>query len=154
VAKQQHTEVYEALLGYIRRGGTAILMAGFANFTPYPAMRAFFEHAGLPWRVGCYLRTTFALNREAVGPALAAALPARYSQKAVFVKDVGSEEAWYRTDEHSVLESLVWAPEPVDCPGEAPVAVGKVEDGRLAYIGDVNVEDGTGDVILALCGLL
>jgi hypothetical protein len=154
VAGQQHTEVCDALLGYIRRGGTAILMAGFPNCTPYPAMRAFFELAGLPWSVGCYLRSTLALNREAVGPALAAKLPARYSQKAVFVRDVGSGEAWYRTDEQSVMESLVWAAEPIDCPGEAPVAVEKVGDGRLAYIGDVNAEDGTGEVILALCGLL
>lgn len=118
------------------------------------AVLAFFTYAGLPWAAGSYLRATFVLNPAAVGPALAAKLPARYSQKPLSVKYVGFDQAWYQTDEESMMESLGWARRPVDCPDEAPVAVGKVGDGRLAYIKVANVEDGTGDVTLALCGLL
>ncbi|KAK4034391.1 hypothetical protein C8A01DRAFT_39116 [Parachaetomium inaequale] len=128
LVEPQHDDVYDALLGYLH---------------------TFFAHAGLSWQAGSYLRTTFALNREAaVDAGLAAKLPPRYSQKALSVAKVKPEEAWYVTDRDSTLESLVWAPEAVNCPDEAPVAVGRVGSGRFAYIGDVNVEDETGDVIV------
>jgi hypothetical protein len=155
IVEPQHDDVYDALLAYIRQGGTAVLMGHFPSFVRPLELHAFFAHAGLSWQAGSYLRTTFALNREAIaGETLPAKLPARYSQKALSVAKVRPEEAWYVTDAGSTLESLVWAPEAVNCPDEAPVAAGRVGSGRLAYVGDVNVEDGTGDVVLALCGLL
>ncbi|AEO64182.1 ec13d0af-0fdd-4131-8eec-aabb123d2c42 [Thermothielavioides terrestris] len=153
-AAGEHAAVLDAVLQYVRRGGTAVCLAHFPSFVAPPDMQPFFRRAGLPWEAGAYERTTFALNRAAVGASLADRLPARYSMKALAVANVAPEQAWYCTDEQSVLESLVWGPEPVRRPGQAPVAVGRVGEGRLAYVGDVNVEEGTGEVILALCGLL
>jgi hypothetical protein len=37
---------------------------------------------------------------------------------------------------------------------QAPVALSKVGEGRLGYVGDVNAEEGSVTVVLALCGLL
>ncbi|AEO58165.1 hypothetical protein MYCTH_2305342 [Thermothelomyces thermophilus ATCC 42464] len=154
LAKDAHGQVYDALLAYVRQGGTAVFMAHFPSFIIPGDMQGFFARAGLPWKSGSYHRTTFTLNNEAVGAALAARLPPAYSQKALSVGNVRPGEAWYRSTEGSRIESRVFAPDSAFEPTEAPVAVGKVGNGRLGYIGDVNVEDETGDVVLAMCGLL
>ena len=152
--KDEHAELYEVVLKYVREGGTAIFMEHFPGFIPVTALKGFFGRAGLPWAAGSHLRTNFSVNHEAVGADLAAKLPASYSQKALFVKNVKPEEAWYRTDENSRLESLVFPPDPLHRPDEAPVVVGHVGNGRIGYIGDVNGEEKSADVILAMCGLL
>src|SRR6185312_12067524 len=56
------------------------------------SVKPFFSRAGLPWGVGSYHRTTWALNQSAVGVANAQKLPQRYSQKAVLVNNVAPEE--------------------------------------------------------------
>ncbi|KAL2156580.1 hypothetical protein VTH82DRAFT_1325 [Thermothelomyces myriococcoides] len=154
LAEDDKGKVYDALLAYVRQGGTAVFMGHFPSFIRPDNMQKLFARAGLPWKAASYHRTTFALNKETVGTALAARLPATYNQKAVSVGNVRSEEAWYRSTEDSVIESRVFSPDPAFEPTAAPVAVGKVENGRLGYIGDVNAEDEMGDVMLAMCGLL
>jgi hypothetical protein len=47
---------------------------------------------------------------------------------------------------------MVFAAEPVDME-QTPVAYKKVGKGRVAYVGDVNAEEGSARVILAMCGL-
>ncbi|KAE8140423.1 hypothetical protein BDV38DRAFT_269025 [Aspergillus pseudotamarii] len=146
--------VWEAVLGYVRGGGTAVVMGHFPSFVRPNSLKPFFAQAGLTWEVGSYHRTTLALNEAAVGVATAQKLPQRYSQKAVFVKNVGPGEMWYRTDDDSVVESLVFSPMSVNKAGETAVALAEVGTGKLGYVGDVNAEDGSNAVILAMCGLL
>jgi len=153
LTNEENAHVWEAVLQYVRLGGTSVVMGHFPTFVSPPKMKPFFARAGLPWEVGSYHRTTVKLNIEAVGnDDLAATLPPKYSLKALFVKNVASSDAWYRPDEDSVVESRVFAPTSVNNVGESPVVLARVGDGRLGYVGDVNAEEGSDSAILAMCG--
>lgn len=79
-------------------------------------------------------------------------LPHSYSQKAVFLTNVASDDSVYRPSSDSVTQSLVFPPEPSN-PNEAAVAFTKVGEGWLGYIGDVNNEQGSQAVILSMLEL-
>ncbi|OAQ67670.1 triacylglycerol lipase [Pochonia chlamydosporia 170] len=146
--------VWESVLAYVRGGGTAIVMGHFPSFARLNNVEPFFSRAGLPWGAGSYHRTTLALNQSAVGVANAQKLPQKYSQKAVFVKNVAPEDMWYNTDNDSVVESLVFAPTSAKVVGVTAVALANIGEGKLGYVGDVNAEEGSNAVVLAMCGLL
>lgn len=156
IVKRYHTQVYETLLKYVRHGGTAIFMGYFPNSTPPTELKPFFLKAGLQWEGGSYRQADFALNSTAVDAELAAKLPPKYHQKAFALRSVKSSEAWYRSDrsEEHPTHLLAWPSETLPRQPEAAVAVAKIGKGKFAYLGDANAEDGTGDVILALCGFL
>ncbi|KAF9967358.1 hypothetical protein BGZ70_009820 [Mortierella alpina] len=148
----QNSAVWDAVLEYVRRGGIAIIMGLFPSFVEPDRMKPFFSQAGLSWRAGSYHRTTLALNRTVVDIANAKNLPQRYSQKAVFVSNVEPENMWYKTDDSSVVQSMVFAPTSANKAGETAVAMATVGRGKLGYVGDVNAEDGSNAVVLAMCG--
>jgi hypothetical protein len=151
---ESNAHVWEAILQYVRQGGTSVIMGHFSSFAPSKSFKTFFARAGLQWEDGSYHRTTFVVNGEAVGHELATKLPAQYSQKAVFVNNVARQDSWYLTDEKSVVESNVFAPSSAHANGETAVAFAGVGEGKLGYVGDVNAEEGSDAVILAMCGLL
>lgn len=151
---RENSAVWGAVLEYVRRGGTAIVMGLFPSFVEPDNMKPFFSRAGLRWETGSYHRTTLALNRAAVDVANAGKLPQRYSQKAVFVNNVVPENMWYKTDDNSVVQSAVFPPTSANRTGETAVAMATVGRGKLGYVGDVNAEDGSNAVILAMCGFL
>ncbi|KAH0594997.1 hypothetical protein MHUMG1_07295 [Metarhizium humberi] len=151
---RDNISVWEAVLAYVRRGGTAIIMGLFPSFVKPDSVKPFFSRAGLDWGVGSYHRTTLALNLSAVGVANTQTLPQRYSQKAVFVNNVAAEEMWYKTDDGSKVQSRVFPPTSAKVAGETAVALAKVGEGKLGYVGDVNAEDGSNSVVLAMCGLV
>ncbi|KAF9425103.1 hypothetical protein BGZ94_007833 [Podila epigama] len=124
----KNSAVWDAVLDYVRRGGIAIVMGLFP--------------------------TTLTLNRSVVDVASAKKLPQRYSQKAVFAESVAPEHMWYKTDDSSVVQSLVFAPTSANKTGETAVAMATVGRGKLGYVGDVNGEVESNAVILAMCGLL
>ncbi|KAG0343841.1 hypothetical protein BG004_004961 [Podila humilis] len=154
LALKKFSAVWDAVLAYVRRGGVAIVMGFFASFIAPNQMKPFFARAGLQWGYGSYQRTTLVLNRAVVSAANASKLPKSYSQKAVCVDNVAADNMWYKTDENSVVESMVFAPTPVNTPGETAVAMAAVGSGKLGYVGDVNAEVGSDAVILAMCGVL
>ncbi|KAG0298949.1 hypothetical protein BGZ98_010404 [Dissophora globulifera] len=151
---RKNSAVWDAVLEYVRGGGTAIVMGLFSSFVQPDSIKPFFSRAGLRWEAGSYHRTTLALNRAVVDVANASKLPQSYSQKAVFVNNVVSENMWYKTDDNSVVQSLVFPPTSANKSGETAVAMASVGGGKLGYVGDVNAEDGSNAVILAMCGLL
>jgi len=53
----------------------------------------------------------------------------------------------------NVEESAVWYAE-TGFSNEAAVVFANVGSGKLGYVGDVNAEEGSDVVILAMCGLL
>ena len=79
-------------------------------------------------------------------------LPNSYSQKAVFLKNVASDDSMYRPSSDSVTQSRVFLPAPAN-PNETAVAFAKVGEGRLGYIGDVNNEQGSQAVLLSMLEL-
>ncbi|KAI6082227.1 hypothetical protein F4821DRAFT_218298 [Hypoxylon rubiginosum] len=154
LTREENSGAWEAVLQYVRQGGTSVVMGHYSSFVQPDDIKPFFAKAGLPWKSASYQRTTLVLNREAVGDSLAACLPPRYSQKALSVDNVARADAWYVTDEDSVVESMVFAPTSANVVGESPVVFARVGDGKLGYIGDVNAEEGSTTVVLAMCRLL
>ncbi|KAL6898553.1 ribonuclease H-like protein [Trichoderma evansii] len=150
---RENAPVWDAVLKYIRQGGTAVIMGHFPCFVKPLSIKPFFAKAGLEWEQGSYQRTTLVLNPQAVGVDLASKLLPEYSQKAVFLNNVKSLDALYVTNEDSVLESLVFQADNAHVPGESPVLLACVGKGKLGYIGDVNGEDGSEAAVIALCGL-
>ncbi|KAK4194884.1 hypothetical protein QBC40DRAFT_237676 [Triangularia verruculosa] len=133
-------KVWERVIDRLRGGATVIVAGLFSNFVNQGEFDRFFARVGLPWRRGSYHRETVTLRQQAVGDAqLARRLPSSYSQKALFVDHVASSDAWYTETPTS---------------REAAVAFTKVGLGKLGYVGDVNGEEGSRTVVLAMCGLL
>ncbi|KAL2888495.1 triacylglycerol lipase [Ceratocystis lukuohia] len=153
LTETKNSHVYEAVLQYVRQGGTAVIMGHFSSYVRPLEMKPFFMKAGLPWEAGSYYRTTHFLNRDVVTGDLATKLPPQYSQKALFVKNVESAHALYQTSDDSVVESRVFAPRSAKVVGEAAVAFADIGCGKLGYLGDVNAEEESDAVILAMCGL-
>jgi hypothetical protein len=154
LTEPENVAVWEAALQYIRQGGTVVAMGHFPSFVPPLDMKPFFAKAGLPWEAGSYHRTTLSLNRAAVEGAVASKLPSEYSQKALAVKNVAPGDMWYHTTPDSVVESRVFGPSSVHNRRESPTVLAKVGNGKLGYMGDVNAEEESNLVILAMCGFL
>ncbi|KAL7895187.1 ribonuclease H-like protein [Trichoderma sp. SZMC 28014] len=153
VTLKEHAHVWDAVLKYIRQGGTAVLMGIFSGFVNPRSLKDFFATAGLEWEAASYHRTTLKLNAQSVGVNAASKLLPEYSQKAVFLKNAKAFEAWYVTDDDSVTESLVFPGRAVHTVGESPILLASVGQGKLGYVGDVNNEAGTEAVVMAMCGL-
>ncbi|KAK5701357.1 hypothetical protein LTS12_028383, partial [Elasticomyces elasticus] len=162
-------------LAYARAGGTVIAGFHFPSFSPKNDFDRFFNQGcGLPWKAGAYHRAEFEFNPSsgsASGSASASAsalagggggggdaatMPGPYSMKALHVKNVRAEERVFVPIDGAVTQSHVFPAEEVDSDdGQAPVAGAKMgeQGGRLYYIGDVNAEVESTQVVLALCGL-
>ena len=72
-----------------------------------------------------------------------------YSQKAVFLSNVAQSDSLYLPSSDSMTQSLVFSPQSVK-QDQTPLAFTKVGDGWLGYVGDVNNEQGSQAVILAM----
>ncbi|OIW27895.1 hypothetical protein CONLIGDRAFT_662649 [Coniochaeta ligniaria NRRL 30616] len=138
----ENAGVWEAVLQYVRHGGTSVIMGHFSSYVKPPAIKPFFAKAGLQWEVGSYHRTTLVLNQEVVANALG-----------LFVKNAASADAWYLTDKSSVIGSQAFAATSARIVGETAVALARIEREKLGYVGVVTAEKGSDAVILAMCGL-
>lgn len=67
------------------------------------------------------------------------------------MNNVDSADAWYSSGENSVVESRVFSPSKVT-PDAVAIALARVGEGKLGYVGDVNNEVETKLVLLAMCG--
>ena len=119
-------------------GGSTVILAGcFSSMVNEGQFNRFFAKIGLPWARGSYFRDIVKLRIIAVGPQLSSRLPATYSQKTLFVKNVERSAVWYAQGNNSA---------------EAAVVMANVGQGKLGYMGDVNGEEEFENVVLAMCG--
>lgn len=117
-----------------------------------PDFNSFFQlHWDLQWKFGAYNRSTFVPNPRRHTKLRNARIPESYSIKAVHIKDAAVEEMVYITNEDSRIESMVFAAESAHRPDQAPIVFTSFGKGFLGYVGDVNQEEKTTDVILAMC---
>jgi hypothetical protein len=153
INERKNSEVLSSLIGWVNAGGIAVIGSLFPSFTTGSEFGRFFNKWGLPWRMGDYHRSTFVLN-----PSIhqlsshSANLTTSYSMKAVHLKGVNAEDILYTPSEDSRVESHVFEPSPVDL-SHVPVAYTRIGGGFLGYIGDVNAEEGSTGVILAMLRL-
>ncbi|KAI1810579.1 triacylglycerol lipase [Poronia punctata] len=155
VTYPDNADVWEVVLRYVRRGGTAILTAQFSSLARSRRTKTLFEKAGLPWEVSgsYYCRMTFQLNPRAAGDEIAARLPHQYCVQGLSLSNVAPEDAWYVADGNSGARAAVLGPNSVVVQGDAVVTMANIGVGKLGYTGDVNREETTNLVILAMCGL-
>ena len=154
IVERKHAKVLTKLIEYVKSGGTLVVGGSFSTFVRPTDNDAFFKKAfGLNWKMGSYHRTTFSLNlarpeRLLRGPSLAPS----YSMKTVHLKGISRDSVVYGPTAESRTQSMVFAPSAVDL-DEAPVVYTQVGQGYLGYIGDVNGEKASTNVILSMLGL-
>ncbi|PVH95724.1 hypothetical protein DM02DRAFT_617714 [Periconia macrospinosa] len=148
----KHRGVYAKLLDYVRGGGTLVFMGCFPGEINPEDLNDLLREAGLPWEMEGYYRVTVHRNdTEETAPHTS--LLSSYSQKAVFLRNVDRKDAWYRLGESSRTESLVFAPVELGDKDQTPIAMTRIGEGKFGYVGDINGEEGSDRVILAMCGL-
>ncbi|KAK0210178.1 hypothetical protein DFS33DRAFT_1250740, partial [Desarmillaria ectypa] len=151
IASRRNTKVLAKLVEWTKAGGCVVVGGMFSGNISGTDMACFF---GLPWRMGSYHRTTFTRNEEHSTVKQNLSLPSSYSMKAVHLSGVDSSTALYKATTKSRIESLVFAATPVQILAEAPAAQTRFGTGYLGYLGDVNAEEESTDVVLAMLGLL
>ncbi|KAK0227915.1 hypothetical protein IW262DRAFT_1347813 [Armillaria fumosa] len=155
IASRRHTNVLARLVEWTKAGGCVVIGGMFSNNISGTDMARFFGSSwGLPWRMGSYHRTTFNRNEEHSTVKQNPSLPFSYSMKAVHLSGVDSSMALYKATMNSRIESLVFAAAPVQNLAETPVAQTRVGKGYFGYLGDVNGEDLSTPVVLAMLGIL
>ncbi|KAK2763721.1 hypothetical protein FQN54_009337 [Arachnomyces sp. PD_36] len=154
IANHMNNDVLNMIKEYVTEGGTVIFGGLFASSIQPNDMHQFFRRGfGLSWEPGAYHRTTVHLNQN-VARTLDSTRRLRpaYSQKAVFLRNVEHLSALYLPSTDSVTESHVFGPTPVADLSQTPVVWHQLGNGFIGYIGDVNAEEGTDEVALAMCG--
>ncbi|KAF2963868.1 hypothetical protein GQX73_g9699 [Xylaria multiplex] len=130
-------KVWERIIDCLRGGSTVVLAASFSSFLNEGQFNRCFGKIGLPWKRGGYYRTNVSLRPGVVDDHLKKRLVPTYSQKALYVEGVARSDVWYAGERDEVA-----------------VAFTKVGNGMLGYVGDVNGEDGSEAVVLAMLGLM
>ncbi|CAH0395642.1 unnamed protein product [Bemisia tabaci] len=125
---------------YVENGGTLILATLFPSFVRPNNLKDWFEEMwNLPWETGNYHRANFSPNPSRLPSRLIdSKLPGVYSMKALFLKNVPPE-------------AMVYKESPKD--NESPVVFASIGKGWLGYIGDVNTEPQSGEILMAMCGI-
>lgn len=154
IIASRNDAVSRKLSAYVRDGGTVVLGGVFSGHVGPDDMKTYIsEQWDVPWETGSYYRTTLSLNQQAVNRPTGG-LPSSYSQKAVHLKNVDPDAAWYIATDDSVVESLVPIPGNRVELLHTPVIFAKFGNGWLGYLGDVNGEVGTSAVALGMFGLI
>ena len=153
LTKTRNGAVLDRVVSYVHNGGLVIVGLSFTSFTQLDDFDKFFKDGfGLPWRSGDYHRTTFQLNPSCSLPANLAlnSFPAPYSMKVLHVKHAEPHQKIFVPITDAMTQSHVFPPEYVD-QTQAAVVGTKIGEGFMIYIGDVNAEKGSLDIILHLC---
>lgn len=149
LTERKNAAVLKLVKDYVFNGGRLVIGGNFTNYVRPSKMGPFFRDTfNLPWESGTYNREVVSLNTAAAMMMYPSReLPSRYSQKALYARNVDAAAALYL---HSYDDDGFGAAKPTV---EAPAAWAPVGRGRVGFIGDVNAEEETDAVVLAMCGL-
>ncbi|KAL8844150.1 MAG: hypothetical protein Q9176_001556 [Flavoplaca citrina] len=153
---KEHIALQKQLSSYAQAGGTVIFCCLFSSFSKPSNFNGMFQSFGLPWEFGAYHRTTFYLSqniKSVLGHQRAIELEREYSMKAVHLKHTPVDARLYVPIEQSRTESRVFPPSAVD-QEETPAAFSRHGSGWIGYVGDVNNEQGSRALIMALLDLV
>lgn len=157
----KYDKLRSKVVGYAKCGGTVIFGATFASFIRPDKFDSFMRESwGMLWRFGDCHRTVIHLNKDNDSENLKrfredTRLATSYSQKAVFLNFVLSEQRVYAPDEQSKTQSMVFIPGEVSHRWRTSVCWTKTvcQGGWLGYVGDVNCETESTAIVLNMCGL-
>ncbi|OBZ72933.1 Mitochondrial import receptor subunit TOM34 [Grifola frondosa] len=153
VTERRNSKVLKKLVQYVKSGGTIIFACQFSSFVVWSKMDTMFKKFwNLPWSYSTYHGDTFLLNKEIVGLDIQDLAP-EYSTKAVHLKDVAMSATVYVpiVEDESADEYDDFDYPTVTKVSETPVAFTSVGKGRLGYVGDVNCEDGSTNLVVSMC---
>lgn len=138
VTQKKHKNVSAKLVEYAKAGGVVIFGFSFPSFARPLDTNAFFSsQLGVSWKFGAYHREDFQLSKAVTLARFAEPNVSReYSMKAVQLKDVTPAAQLY-----------------VSAAGQAAAAFEQVGTGYLGWIGDVNTEEESTQLVLAMCNL-
>jgi hypothetical protein len=137
---------------FLATGGSLIVCGNTAGHSSPPDINTFWTDLNLPWRMGSYHRTTFALNRQCfvANDEMRRELPKSFSVKAFQLANVPPPQCLYLPTADSRVQSHVFSPTRVD-QEQTPVACARTGNGGyVAWFGDVNGEEETDAVIVSL----
>lgn len=137
---------------YVKSGGTVLAGGLFPSSMNIPNSKAFFGAFGLTWEMGWYGRAVYEVVPSSELGKKNPELAEVYGMKAVNLKGINLDVPVYirnQDEDDSDEES-----ERADDSFDAPVVRARVGQGSVGYVGDVNGEDETTDVVLAMFGLI
>ncbi|KAF8061751.1 hypothetical protein FPV67DRAFT_1452635 [Lyophyllum atratum] len=154
IVKPEHAPVLSRLVEYVKSGGSVVVGGLFSTFVLAEDMNAFFKNTwGLPWKGGSYHLARFSLNALHRTTAMNnSSLAASYSMKALHVGGISAGDVLYFPVDD--LQLLANTSMDINDHSESPAVQRRIGCGYFGYIGDVNAEPETTDVILAMLGLL
>jgi hypothetical protein len=155
LTEPDNAAVLAKVLSYVQSGGLVIIGLHFPDFVDIDAFNKLFtQDFGLPWKRGDYHLADFQFNPNCTLPTSAARdlLPPPYTMKVVHIANARPHEKIFVPVPGGTTLSHVFPPGPTG-QEQAAVVCAKMGSGFLAYVGDVNAEDESNDVILSLCGL-
>ncbi|KDR82000.1 hypothetical protein GALMADRAFT_60259, partial [Galerina marginata CBS 339.88] len=153
IVKRKFTKLLRKLVQYVKNGGSAVLGGSFSSHITPPNFDEFMKNTwGLDWKFGEYHRTTFTVNPTNDLAKRNPSLVLSYSMKAVHIANIRPEMAIYTPAKGARLQSLVFAPVPIENTSESPAVCTRVGRGLLSFLGDVNAEVGSTNTILAMLG--
>lgn len=153
LTRAKNKGVLDKVVSYVRGGGVVVVGIHFPSLTTMDAFNKFFgEGFGLSWRRGDYHRSDFQFNPActlATGVA-PSSFPAPYSMKVLHVENARPHEKIFVPVANDMTQSHVMIPQRVD-QTQAAVVGSKVGDGHVFYVGDVNLEEESRQILLLLC---
>ncbi|KAJ4486342.1 hypothetical protein J3R30DRAFT_3445981 [Lentinula aciculospora] len=150
--KSKHRSLNEQLVRYAKAGGTVVFGCNFSNRFSFGAADSFFRAWCVPWSLGDYHRTTVYLNGTGVPGMNLTGLDPSYSVKALNLAKILPNSAIYSPSRDSRTQSHVFPATAVDT-SQTPAAYSAIGDGYMGYTGDVNAEEPTTKVIMAMLHL-
>ncbi|KAJ3758825.1 hypothetical protein EV360DRAFT_43092 [Lentinula raphanica] len=148
----KYTALNNQLVRYVEAGGIVVFGCNFSNHLTSKRAGPFFRAWGVPWELGDYHRTTVYLNKNDVLGLDVTGLEPSYSVKALNLAKVLPNLAVYSPSSSSLTESHVFAPTSVDA-SQTPAAYTAFAAGFMGYTGDVNAEEPTTKIIMAMLHL-
>ena len=149
LCRKKNASLVPEAVKYVKAGGTLAFMGACSSCVPPFELPKLFKAFDLAWRTGDYCRCEFAVNPE-MQYIDTTGMPNPYFQKALHLKGVEPGDAVYRAPPDMAPDASHFGAGPAD-KFEVPTAIARVGVGRLAWIGDVNGEEGSNETLLRLC---
>lgn len=153
LARKKSTQLRAEAVRFVQDGGIIIFGCDVPSFTTPRELEKLFAAFSLPWKTGDYHRTEFNANKAAQHVNTSGLVP-RYSQKALHLGNVEKKDAVYLPTQSSRIQSHVFPPSRIEDLTQTPAAFRVCGKGWIGYTGDVNAEEETNKVVLAMCGLV
>lgn len=142
VMEEEYYDLHQLLVDYAAGGGTVVFAFHVSSFAHFDVLETFFRYPWkLNWKVASYTRDDFNLNPRTNCGLFVERNPnlfQTYSMKALHLKGCEPDERVYISSPDSTGSPAIFA---------------SYEIGYVGWIGDVNVEDGTTKLLLAMCDL-